>query len=498
MAELDDSTLLRQYVESSSEAAFAELVERHLSLVYSVASRSVNHPQAAEEITQAVFIILARKAKSLGGRTVLAGWLYQTARLTAANFLRGEIRRQRREQEVSMQSVLEEPATDDTWRQIAPLLEDAMGWLGKNDRNALVLRFFEDKSLAEVGVALGTTEDAAKMRVNRALEKLRRFFGKHGINSATAIIAREISANSVHAAPVGLAQMISAVALAKGAVASTSTLTLVKGVLKIMAWTKTKTAIMVGAGILLAAGTTTVTVKEVHWHQNTEWQLGEISSKYLLKPPYRTVILPTRSAERSRRNGTGGAASMGDGRLYGVNASVADILRWAFPDGRNVLSPARTVHATGLTTNRYDYFSNLPQGSREALQREIRNWFGLVGRFETIDTNILSLRIRATGAHGLLPSTSSAGSSSFGNGSMSVVNETMDDLAFSLEMSLGIPVVNQTGLTNAFDFKLSWGNYADDNPDPDALKQALTEQLGLELVPARAPVKMLVVEKAGK
>ena len=265
-----------------------------------------------------------------------------------------------------------------------------------------------------------------------------------------------------------------------------------------MAWTKAKTAIVVGAGILLAAGTTTVTVKEVHRHQNAEWQLGEISSKYLFKPPYRTIILPTRSAERSRRNGTGGAASMGDGRLYGVNASVADILRWAFPDGRNVLSPARTVRVTSLTTNRYDYFSNVPQSSREALQREIKSRFGLVGRFETIDTNILSLRIRASGAQGLLPSTSSTGSSSFGNGSMSVVNETMDDLAFSLEMSLGIPVVNQTGLTNAFDFKLSWGNFADDNPDPDALKQALTEELGLELVPARASLKMLVVEKAGK
>ena len=112
MDERDDITLLREFAATESEAAFAALVARHVNLVYSVALRSIGNAHAAQEISQAVFIILARKAKSLGAKTVLSGWLYQTTRLTAANFLRGEIRRQQREQEAYMQSTLNESESD--------------------------------------------------------------------------------------------------------------------------------------------------------------------------------------------------------------------------------------------------------------------------------------------------------------------------------------------------------------------------------------------------
>ena len=163
-----------------------------------------------------------------------------------------------------MQSTLNETANE-AWLQIAPILDDAISRLGQRDRDAIVLRFFENKSLGEVGAALGASEDAAKMRVNRALEKLRKIFSKRGVSSTTAIIAGAVSANSVQAAPVGLAKTISAVAIAKGAAAGGSTLTLVKGALKIMAWTKMKTAIVAGVVMLLAAGTvTTCVVKHEH------------------------------------------------------------------------------------------------------------------------------------------------------------------------------------------------------------------------------------------
>src|SRR5471030_2757818 len=152
---------------------------------------------------------------------------------------------------------------EETWNQIAPLLDGAMEHLGQKDHDALVLRFFENKTFAEVGATLGASEDAAKMRVNRALEKLRKFFTKRGVSSTTAIIAGTISANSVQAAPVALAKSVTAVAIAKGAAASGSILTLIKGALKIMAWTKAKTAIIAGASVLLAAGTITVTVHEI-------------------------------------------------------------------------------------------------------------------------------------------------------------------------------------------------------------------------------------------
>jgi RNA polymerase sigma factor (sigma-70 family) len=263
MPEMDAMTLLREYAEAGSEAAFAALVERYVNLVYSTALRSAGNPHAAEEITQTVFIILARKAQDLSQRTVLSGWLYQTTRLTAANFLRGEIRRQRREQEAHMQSLLNEPGPE-IWPQIAPLLDAAMGRLGEKDRNAIVLRFFENKTLGEVGAVLGASEDAAKMRVSRALEKLRKFFAARGVALSAAAIAGAVSANSVQAAPMALAKTISAVAVAKGAAVSGSTLTLVKGALKLMAWTKAKTAVVAGVAVLLTAGTTTVVVKSVN------------------------------------------------------------------------------------------------------------------------------------------------------------------------------------------------------------------------------------------
>jgi RNA polymerase sigma factor (sigma-70 family) len=271
----DDLTLLREYARRNSEEAFAALVSRHVNLVYSVALRQVRDPHLAEEITQAVFIILARKADSLGGKTILPGWLCRTARYASANALTIQRRRQHREQEAYMQSVLNESGPAETWQQIAPLLDGAMEKLGQEDYDALVLRFFEGRNFAEVGAALGASEDAAKMRVNRALEKLRKFFTKRGVSSTTAILAGTISANAVQPAPMALAKSVTAVAIAKGAAASGSTLTLIKGALKIMAWTKAKSAVIACVFVLLVAGiATTVVKKKIQETRQIEEQLA--------------------------------------------------------------------------------------------------------------------------------------------------------------------------------------------------------------------------------
>jgi RNA polymerase sigma factor (sigma-70 family) len=165
----DDMELMRQYVVQHLESAFAEIVSRHTDLVYSVAWRRIGDPQWAEEITQAVFIILARKADALPARTILSGWLYRTTCYVSRHALKQEFRRQRREQKAYMES-LSTDTEPEVWRQIRPLLEEAMVRLGPADRDALVLRFFEGKSLKEVSAVLGVSEAAAKMRLSRALK----------------------------------------------------------------------------------------------------------------------------------------------------------------------------------------------------------------------------------------------------------------------------------------------------------------------------------------
>jgi RNA polymerase sigma factor (sigma-70 family) len=262
MPDANDMDLVREYARDHSEPAFAGLVQRHINLVYSVALRCTGNSEDAQDVTQAVFIILARKAASLRDRTVLTGWLYETTRFTAARFIRTRVRRQIREQEAYMQSSSNEPDPDGVWRQLSPLLEEAMTQLGEKDRALLALRFFENKSGAETAAALGIQEWAVHKRTSRAVEKLRTFFGRRGISVSAGVLIAAVSANSLQAAPTGLAATVTAVA-AKGAAVSGSTLTLVKGALKLMAWAKAKTVIIATAGVILATGATAIVVKEI-------------------------------------------------------------------------------------------------------------------------------------------------------------------------------------------------------------------------------------------
>ncbi len=207
-----DQQLIRRYQQERAEDAFAEIVRRHLNLVYSAALRQVQSPQLAKDVSQAVFTDLARSAGGLRKDSILSAWLYEVTRRTAIDVIRKEARRQLREQIYTEMNAIN--ATSEEWRDVLPHLDAAMDELESVDRAAVLLRFFENKSLREVGEELGVSDDAARKRVARAVEQLREYMSKRGLAVGAAGLVVLISANAVQAAPGGLAAGITGAALA--------------------------------------------------------------------------------------------------------------------------------------------------------------------------------------------------------------------------------------------------------------------------------------------
>jgi RNA polymerase sigma factor (sigma-70 family) len=209
----DSHKLLSDYAKNGSEAAFREIVFRYLDLVHSAALRLVGgDTHRAQDVSQAVFTDLARKAGTLPTQVMLGGWLHQHTCFVAANTLRAERRRQERERQAVEMDALEEGSKRD-FSRLAPLLDEAISELSEPDREAILLRFFEQFDFRKVGEATGSSEDAARMRVNRALEKLELLLKRRGITSTAAALSVALTANAVHAAPAGLAATISFAAL---------------------------------------------------------------------------------------------------------------------------------------------------------------------------------------------------------------------------------------------------------------------------------------------
>src|SRR5438132_5591705 len=215
-----DMELLARYTRQGAEDAFAQLVQRHANLVYSAAVRQVRLPQLAEEVTQSAFIDLARNAARLKPDTILTAWLYQVTRCSAIDVVRREASRQLREQIATEMNAMNATAAD--WTHIEPLLDEAMHALDDTDRAAVLLRYFENKSLREVGATLGTSENAAQKRLSRAVERLREFFAKRGVTIGASGLVVVISTNAVQAAPVGLAVTISTAAALVGTTIATT------------------------------------------------------------------------------------------------------------------------------------------------------------------------------------------------------------------------------------------------------------------------------------
>jgi RNA polymerase sigma factor (sigma-70 family) len=256
----DDAQLLSRFASKADEAAFSELVKRHVNLVYSVALRLLGgDAHLAQDVTQSVFTDLARKAKSLPHDTVLSGWFHTATRFAAANALRSERRRQVREQEAM---VMHDPASESTpdWDQLRPVLDSAIGELSTSDRDAVLLRFFERKDFNAVGAALGVSEDAAQKRVARALDKLRTILTQRSVNLPAAALAAAISGGAVQTAPAGIGAIVATTALTSTAAATAAT----QATITTMNWINLKAvAAVVGGAVAAGTGTYFVQQREI-------------------------------------------------------------------------------------------------------------------------------------------------------------------------------------------------------------------------------------------
>lgn len=248
----DDAELLRQYADQRSEAAFAGLVRRHLGLVYHAALRQTGgDAHRAQDVAQEVFTSLARKARELSQRPTLAGWLHTSTRYAALQSVRTERRRQNREQEIyAMTDSLHPDTSGADWERLKPFVDEALHSLGERDREAVLLRFFEGRPFAEVGAKLAVSEDAARVRVDRALEKLRATLARHGVTSTAAALSVALAAQAGAAVPAGLAATVTSGALVSGAAPAL--------ILTLMNLSKIKVVLVLGA---VAAGATTVMVQ---------------------------------------------------------------------------------------------------------------------------------------------------------------------------------------------------------------------------------------------
>lgn len=251
----EDRQLLAEFCAGGSERAFREIVERNLPLVYGTAMRLLNgDSHLAEDVAQAVFSNLARKARSLPREIVLAGWLHRDTRFTALEVLRKERRRKVREREAAAMHHAESEAHPVAWSSIQPILDELLDEIDDEDRHALLLRFLERRPLLAVGKALGITEDTARKRVHRALDKLRRSLASRGITTTGGALGAVLTRRGAEAVPAGLSAR-----LVRSALATAGTTTPGVSLYTLMASTKVITFTTVAA-VLLFAGFSASTV----------------------------------------------------------------------------------------------------------------------------------------------------------------------------------------------------------------------------------------------
>ena len=375
----EDAQLLRRYAAERSEAAFAELTCRHVDLVYSAALRLVNgDTHGAQDLTQQVFCELARQARPLARHPALIGWLYTTTRQMACRLIRSEQRRAARELMAhTMNDLCSQPAAEPDWEHLRPVLDDAMHDLNDADRVAVLLRFFKNKSLREVGLELGLTENAARMRVERALDKLRLGLARKGVTSTAAALALALSGHAVNSAPAGLVASLAAASLA-GTASETGT---TFGLLKFMAATK----LNIGLSALVLCGAAVFLVHEHQaWlnardendalrHQIAQLKADNDALSGRLARAIRSR--PTRSAPMDASAAGGGLAGTNaagnlrrliDNPLKVTTTQLEGYLKLHHRDAASLLASFRVSHDPALLAEAMQKYPNDPQVDFEA------------------------------------------------------------------------------------------------------------------------------------
>ncbi|HZR19798.1 MAG TPA: sigma-70 family RNA polymerase sigma factor [Verrucomicrobiae bacterium] len=335
----EDRQLLAEFCRNGSETAFRRLVERHLKMVYSTAMRVVNGDvHLAQDIAQSVFSNLARKARYIPAQVVLAGWLHRDARFTALEFLRKERRRIAREREAAIMYELESSGHEAAWSCLRPILDEVLDELEEEDRHALLLRFFGQQNLAEVGAALGLTEDTARKRVSRALEKLRQLLSSRSITTTTAALSLVLTTRGVEVIPAGLASQFVHSALAAAGTTTTSTV----GILALITSMKI-TTLITASTVLLFLGAAIV---KFHTSGAVRKQMTTTSATEPINARDANVLRTRRSLQaRSEAN------TANDAALVSALAQIEEVLNDPKPT-RSFPNPAMQKALAALGEHR--------------------------------------------------------------------------------------------------------------------------------------------------